>query len=171
MMEKAGRAIALRALGRRDQYEGLVVELAAELPHVNNSTKAVLVDEVIDGLVECGRVDELEGLIPAPEVRVMVGVRGQLERGRAALLVMRGETELAEQTLAGAVDALRSAESPLNLARGLLDHARLLGELGRGAEAQPRLHEARTIFTALGATPWLARVEALMTPDAAAAAR
>jgi hypothetical protein len=116
-------------------------------------------------------VDELDALIPAPEVRVMVGIRGQLERGRAQLQVMRGEAQVAEKTLSGAVDALRAAESPLNLARGLLDHARLLGELGRTADAQPRLHEARTIFTALGATPWLARVEALRTLDAAAAAR
>ncbi len=170
LMETTGRAIALRALGRRDECEELVVEIAAELPRVNNSTKAVFVDEVIDVLVECGRVDELDALIPAPEVRVMVGIRGQLQRGRAQLQIMRGEAQVAEKTLSGAVEALRAAESPLNLARGLLDHARLLGELGRTADAQPRLHEARTIFTALGATPWLARVEALMTLDAAAAA-
>ena len=171
LMETAGRAIALRALGRRDESEELAVEIAAELTHVNNSTKAVFVDEVIDILVECGRLTELEPLIPPPDVRLMAGVRGQLERGRAQLQVMRGEAELAEKTLAEAVGTLRAAGSPLNLARGLLDHGRLLGELGRAPEALGSLREARTIFAGLGATPWLERAEVLLATDTAALAR
>ena len=42
--------------------------------------------------------------------------------------------------------------------------------LGDTVNTASRLHESRTIFTALGATPWLARIEALMTPGAAPAA-
>jgi hypothetical protein len=41
----------------------------------------------------------------------------------------------------------------------VLDLADLLAERGRPAEAAPHLHEARSIFVDLSATPWLERTE------------
>ncbi len=169
LMETTGRAIALRALGERDLCEELAVRAAAELRHVNNSTKAIFADEVIDILLEFGRLEELEQLVPPSDVRVMAGVHGQLERGRAHLEWLRQGPAAAERTMSAAVDALRLSESPLALARGLLDHGRLLQQLGRPVEAEALLNESTGIFTALRAAPWLERAGALLAREAATA--
>jgi hypothetical protein len=57
--------------------------------------------------------------------------------------------------MSGAVDALRLSESPLALARGLLDHGRLLRQLGRPVEAEAMINENTGLFTALRAARWL----------------
>jgi hypothetical protein len=42
-----------------------------------------------------------------------------------------------------------------------LEHAELLAQQGRGAEAEPLLAEAREIFERLEAKPWLERASAV----------
>jgi hypothetical protein len=166
LMESVGRAIALRAFGRDDEAKSLIVASVPELSRINNSTKALLISDVIDALLDYDRIDLVQMLTPALGVRVPVGIGGQLERARAQLQLRNDEPE-AEQTLVAAITRLRAAGSPFPLARGLLDLGILLSGSDRPQEAAPVLHEAHATFVALRATPWIARAEQLLTPAAA----
>ena len=64
LMETLGQIVALRAIGRPASCEPMVIGAALELAQVNNSTKALFLDEVIDMLLEYERFDELEALTP-----------------------------------------------------------------------------------------------------------
>ena len=55
----------------------------------------------------------------------------------------------------------RTLEMPFWLAVTELEHAERLLELGRTADAEPLLAEAREIFARLEARPWLERATAL----------
>ncbi len=166
LMETLGQAIALRAIGRQASCEPMAIGAALELAQVNNSTKALLLDEVIDMLLEFGRFDELQALTPASDRRVPTGIAGPLERARGRLAQQRGDTLGAEAILAAAVAALRAGKSPFPLARGLLDLGAVLLECGRSADAESPLLEARSIFVGLRATPWIERARELLAPAA-----
>jgi class 3 adenylate cyclase/tetratricopeptide (TPR) repeat protein len=168
LMETLAQAIALRGLGRQADLESIVVEVAAELTKVNNSTKALFVDDTVDMLVEYGRLDELEWLMPSTDVRMPAGIAGQLEHARARLEACRGQFSAAEVTLTGAVAALRIGKSPFSLARGLLSLGALITEQARPQDAAPLLQEAHSIFVGLRATPWVERTGALIAPVATA---
>ena len=166
-MEKLGRAIALRAVGNDDEAKPLVFGAVADLARINNSTKGLYASDVIDMLLEYGRVDLVQDLTPPRDVRVPVAIGGQLERARGLLELRHGEAT-AESTLREAVARLRLGRSPFPLARGLLDLGELMSKRERPQEAAPLLHEARGIFVTLRATPWAERTERLLTPAAAA---
>jgi class 3 adenylate cyclase/tetratricopeptide (TPR) repeat protein len=72
-----------------------------------------------------------------------------------------------EAGFTAAVTRFRDLEMPFWLAMTQLEHAELLSEQGRGAEAEPLLAEAREIFERLEARPWLQRTAAL-APEAPA---
>jgi predicted ATPase len=167
LMEALGRAIALHSVGQHDECKELLVDAVPDLSRVNNSTKALYISDVVDMLLEYGRTELVQSLTPAPEVRVAVGIAGQLARARAELQSRHGEPQ-AESTLVEAVRRLRAAGSPFPLARGLLDLGAPMSERGRPEDAASLLHEANAIFVALRALPWIERTEALLSPAAAA---
>jgi tetratricopeptide (TPR) repeat protein len=83
---------------------------------------------------------------------------------RALLPWMQARVKLLEDPQAdvganfvAAASALRSFGATYYLARTLLDHAQWLDEQHRPAEALPLLEEARELFSALGARPWVDR--------------
>ena len=168
LMETLGQTVALRAIGRPASCEPMVIGVALELAQVNNSTKALFLDEVIDMLLEYERFDELEALTPASDRRVPAGIAGPLERARGRLAHQRGDTLGAEAILTAGVAVLRAGKSPFPLARGLLDLGVVLAEGGRFADAEPLLLEARSIFVGLRAAPWIERTRALLAPAATA---
>jgi hypothetical protein len=65
-----------------------------------------------------------------------------------------------EEGFKAAAGGFREYNFPFWLAVTQLEHAESLAGLGRTDEAEPLLVEAREIFERLGATPWVARVEA-----------
>jgi hypothetical protein len=75
----------------------------------------------------------------------------------------------AETDLTRAVEHARAGGDVFLLGRCLVELGELLLAQQRGAEAEPLLSEARDTFTGLGATPWIARVDAadVGTPRAA----
>jgi class 3 adenylate cyclase/tetratricopeptide (TPR) repeat protein len=168
LMESLGQAIALRALGEHARCRPMALDAAVELAKVNNSTKALLLDEVIDMLLDSECLDQLAALTPASDRRVPIGITGPLERARGRLAQQRGDAVQAEAILTGAVAALRNGKSPFPLARGLLDLASVLAERGRSDDAEPLVLEARSIFVGLRATPWIDRTRVMLTPAAAA---
>ncbi len=64
LMEKLGRAIALRAVGNDEEAKPLVFGAVADLARINNSTKGLYASDVIDMLLEYGRVDLVQDLTP-----------------------------------------------------------------------------------------------------------
>jgi class 3 adenylate cyclase/tetratricopeptide (TPR) repeat protein len=167
LMETLGRAIALRALGDHERARSLVFGAVPELARINNSTKALYLCDVVDMLFDYDRIDLVQSITPAADVRVPVGIGPQLERARALLQFRNGEPH-GERTLVEAIKRLRAGGSPFPLARGLLDLGELITKHDRPQEAAPLLHEARGIFVTLRATPWAERTERLLTPAAAA---
>ena len=69
-------------------------------------------------------------------------------------------TRAAISSALSAAGGFREYNFPFWLAVTQLEHAEWLATRGRTEEAAPRLVEAREIFDGLGATPWLACVEA-----------
>ena len=92
--------------------------------------------------------------------RWMAAVRLTAEAGLAA---MEGRRDEAATAYSRALDAWRAIDSPLDLALCALDRAILCGLDAAPAGEED---EAREIFTRIGATPFLARLD-----RAAAAAR
>ncbi len=77
------------------------------------------------------------------------------------LVWRRGNAGAADERLAAAARELRDTGARFNLAQVLLEHAEVLSASGREEDAEPLLAEARTIFAALGAGPWLERCDSL----------
>ena len=90
------------------------------------------------------------------------------ERFRAAAAEARGETDVAEAALVRAVELFRELHRPFELATAQFELGTLLDRLGRPAEAEPLLAEARTTFERLRARPSLDRLEALERPHSLA---
>jgi len=74
----------------------------------------------------------------------------------------RGDLAEAETALAQAAKTLRDAGNPFAHARALLDDGIVLIALGRNGEATAVLQKARSLFTQLGATPWVERPDATL---------
>ena len=78
----------------------------------------------------------------------------------------RNDTEAAVATFRSAIDGFAALERPFWLAVARLELAELLLAVGRDAEAQEPLAQARATFIALRAAPWLARASAGATATA-----
>jgi class 3 adenylate cyclase/tetratricopeptide (TPR) repeat protein len=166
LMERLSQMVALHALGRHDDCQPLLFSSIPSLVRMTNCTAAIFIADVVDMLLEYQRPDLVELLIPPSNVRVPIGISGQLVRALGSLQAHRGQSE-AEATLGDAIGQMRHGGSPFPLARGLLDLATLLTDADRADEATPLLQEAVSIFSPLRATPWIERTEALMSSVAA----
>ena len=87
-------------------------------------------------------------------------LRSGAARFEGLLAARRGETKLADERLGTAARELQDIEAPFNLAQIQLEHAEVLGSIGREEEAASLLAQARAVFEQLGARPWLERVDA-----------
>jgi tetratricopeptide (TPR) repeat protein len=85
----------------------------------------------------------------------------QLMRLRAAIAVASGIDDGVEDGLKGAIGLFREMAYSFWTARTLLEQAAWLASRGRRDEAAGALAEGRAVFEALGATPWVARADAV----------
>ena len=92
---------------------------------------------------------------PAPKTRA------DLQRYTALIAIARGETAGVEANLKAAIGLYREFGLPFELGGAELELAQWLVASNRAGEAADLLDDARTIFTTLGATPWLDRVRAI----------
>jgi hypothetical protein len=90
-------------------------------------------------------------------------LQGHIELIRA-LLAARHDMEAAEGRFKQAAGTFRELGVPFWLAVTLLEHGEWLSARGRDSDAAGLLEEARTIFERLRATPWLDRLDRLLTP-------
>ncbi len=110
-----------------------------------------------------GAADELAGIAGALDAPLL---RAAAEQARGAVLLARGDAAAALAVLREAWNSWQQIENPYEAARvrvliGLASRA-----LGDASAAEMEFDAARWVFQQLGAAPDLARVEALVRPDA-----
>jgi len=87
-------------------------------------------------------------------------LRAHSARFEARLAELRGEHDRVEPSFRAAIGSFAELELPFWRAVTQLEYAEWLGAQARADDAEPLLDEARETFEALGARPWLARLEA-----------
>jgi hypothetical protein len=167
VMEHMRDALVLERTGRSAEALEHLETVARTVVTVNSTSKALFLTDVIDMALSAGRRDLVAAMIGEDPVLSSPIIEYQRARAQALLLSGAGEPEPAEPLLRGAADRLRPLGVPYLLARCLHSHGGVLGDLGRGDEAANALREARTLFAELGAIPWVARCDALLTPAGA----
>jgi hypothetical protein len=109
-------------------------------------------------------VHEADGRTSPQMVIGTVWVRGMAARMVVPLPGVLAEGVDDDATIVGsytrAIDAFTALARPFWLAVTRLELGEWLATHGRAAEATEQLTEARTTFDALGAAPWLKRVDA-----------
>jgi DNA-binding CsgD family transcriptional regulator len=150
----------LAALSQAD-YETAYREATALIPpgtlptHRSNAVWMVL--ELVDAAVHTGHLEEARRTVAAlDEARLgEVSSRLALTVGVARALVAPEDGRLA--LFEAAVSSPEAASWPFDLARAQLFYGEALRRRRRITEARRRLVAARTVFDALGATPWSGR--------------
>jgi class 3 adenylate cyclase/tetratricopeptide (TPR) repeat protein len=165
--EDVGRAVALRAIGRREEAIPVLVAAAPALASLAALTTMFYLGEVLDALLEGEQIPLVEELLGFHHQHGAPVHAAELWRGRGLLQAHRGDLDEAEVVLAQAAQRLRQSGNPLATGRALLDRGRILAELGRASEAAPLLQEARSMFRRLRADPWLERIDRALAPIAA----
>ena len=138
--------------------------LATEELGITFLTKKLGLVEALEAAFELGDAVKLEELLATIE-GLRPGERPPMLDAHAHRF--RAKLSGDEAGFAAAADRFRKLEMPFWLAATRLEHAERLLELGRDAEADPLLAEAREIFTALEARPWLERAAAVSPEEPA----
>jgi tetratricopeptide (TPR) repeat protein len=152
-------AHVFRAEGKpREALETLEPVLSVEEIGITFLTKKLGVAEALEAAFECGDLDRLEELLVMIE-SLRPGERPPLLDAHAR----RFRSKLSGDVMGyeAATARFRKLEMPFWLAVTELEHAERLLELGRDADAEPLLAEAREIFARLEARPWLERATAV----------
>ncbi len=158
------RAIALNAVGRHADALALALPIATSENVAHEDRREAYAEAGLAALA-LGDEDALERLV-AFVAGLPPATRSPLLRAGAArfaglLAWRRGDAAIADDRLVIAAREVRDTGARFNLALILLEHAEVLSGCGREEDAEPLLAEARAIFTALGAVPWLERCESV----------
>ena len=157
---RARAAVHMAADDLEAAYRHASAALAAETSGINSAAALAIQQRAALWLGDAGRAREALAGMQGFRGRWMAAVRLTAEAGLAA---MEGRRDEAATAYSRALDAWRAIDSPLDLALCALDRAILCGLDAAPAGEED---EAREIFTRIGATPFLARLD-----RAAAAAR
>jgi tetratricopeptide (TPR) repeat protein len=152
-------AQVLHAEGKpQEALESIEPVLASDDVGITFLTKKLGVVEGLEAAFECGDAGKVEELLAMIQ-SLRPGERPPLLDAHARRF--RSKLSGDEAGFAAAAARFRKLEMPFWLAVTELEHAELLAEHGREAEAEPLLSEVRAIFAGLEATPWLERVATL----------
>jgi len=168
--ERAGVAIGRAALARGERRFEQSLELLADVvdpsgsvgpdhPHFKQAIAGAL--EAAVGLGDLTAVEPIfERVRALRPVQRSPMVDAQLARYDAHVAARNGDVEAADRRFRRSAAVQRELNARFWLAVTLLEYTEWLSAAG-GDEAEPLLAEAREIFAALGAVPWLERLDAL----------
>jgi len=122
-----------------------------------------------------GSLDVAEGMLSVvtdarPEL-LPIGITAQWHRLRGLIAAARGETQLVESALRTGIESLGEYGALGHRAQVQEELARWLVDQERPGDAQPFIDAARTTYTDIAATGWLARLDAWDTSRHSTAAR
>jgi tetratricopeptide (TPR) repeat protein len=166
----AAQAVVLRAEGK--EREALVAAeeaLAVTIEELGPTTQQVKVafPQALEAALALGERERAEQLLDQVEAfppgRLAPNLRGHAARFRARLATADGHGGEAEAKFAAAAATFREFGMGFLLAVTLLEHGEWLAGQARTGEAEQLVLEARAIFEALEAKPWLERLEAVQT--------
>jgi tetratricopeptide (TPR) repeat protein len=168
---EVARAVALRFLGRHEDAIAAAMPVATGTAEIANEDRREAYVEAGLAALELGDDAVLVELIEfvaelQPVLRTPL-LRSGAARLEGLLAARNGDAKAADERLAAAVRELDGVEAPFNRAQIQLEHAEVLGSIGREDEAAEILSEARDVFERLGAHPWLERADALEAAVAA----
>ncbi len=169
--ERAGVAIGRAALARGERRFEQSLELLADVvdpsgsvgpdhPHFKHAIAGAL--EAAVGLGDLTAVEPIfERVRVLRPVQRSPMVDAQLARYDAHVAARNGDAEAADRRFRRSAAVQRELNARFWLAVTLLEYGEWLSAAGRVDEAEPVLIEAREIFAALDAAPWLERLDAL----------
>ncbi len=157
-------------LAQGDPAEALrLAEVTIEAAHEMGFTQEYVKEAFVtafEATLELGDTDkaaELLSVIDAlPPGKLPQYLQAQSMRFRGRLAGLAGNPE-AERLFKGAGGLFRELAMPFYLAVTQLEHAEWLTAQDRGDDASPLLSEAREVFDRLAATPWLERLDGVVT--------
>jgi tetratricopeptide (TPR) repeat protein len=156
----------LMAYGRTAEALAAAEEAFAVREVLGMSTEVVKEAFVtsVEAALELGDVDKAEELVALlerlPRGRLPDFLAAHAARFRAALAARRGDADEADRRFKAAIGRFREIATRFWLAVAELEYAEWLRTRGGTDDAEALLAEAREIFEALGATPWLDRAAA-----------
>ena len=150
---RARAAVHLAADDLETAYRHASSALAAEPSGINSAAALAIQLRAALWLRDAGRAHEALARMQGLRGRWMAAVRLTAEAGLAAL---EGQHDQTATAYTRALDAWRAIDSPLDLALCALDRA-ILRRPGPSPEGED--DEAREIFTRIGATPFLTRLD------------
>jgi tetratricopeptide (TPR) repeat protein len=161
---EVAKGIAFRFLGRAEEAFETAMAVATGPGEIANEDRREAYLEAGLAALELGNESAVEELIAfvaglPPALRTPL-LRSGAARLEGLLAARRGEAKTADERLATAARELDEIEAPFNLAQIQLEHAEVLGSMGRAEEAATLLASARGVFEQLGARPWLERADA-----------
>ncbi|MGN6170211.1 MAG: ATP-binding protein [Solirubrobacteraceae bacterium] len=170
--EKITRAVIARETGHGSGAFADASEAVVQLLQGSTSEVPPLFAEVVECAFAAGESDVVEELVRAVDglkpAQLLPLLDAEAARARARLAAHADDYDDADHHFRRAIALFRELETPFFLARAQLEYAELLSRAGRGAKEAERLREeAAAVFESLGAKPWLARAQALLTAVAA----
>jgi predicted ATPase len=160
------RATLARAEGRAEEALRIaesVVATKGQLGFQHGAIKGGVV-EATEAALSLGDLQKADELIAEFEARppqeLAPSLRGHVARLRARIDAARGEHEGVEERFQTAARELRGIPMPFWLGVSLLEYGEWLIDRGRADEAEALLAEAKELFDALRATPWIEKVAA-----------
>ena len=167
-----GLALLRLVQGRTDAAEAAIRRVVAET--TERFQRAKLLPAQIEIMLAVGDVraargaaDELTGIAESYDTPALHAAAGH---ARGAVLLAEGDARAAVVALRGALQAWRELQAPYEAARGRVLVGLGCRALGDEEAAAMELDAARGVFAQLGATPDLARLEALAGRQAASSA-
>jgi tetratricopeptide (TPR) repeat protein len=161
-----GYALVLMAYGRSADALAAAEEALAVREFLGTAQEVVKEAFVtsVEAALELDDVDKAEELVGVfeglPRGRLPDYLVAQAARFRAALAARRGDADEAERRFKSSIGRFREIATRFWVAVAELEYAEWLQAEGRDDDAAALLAEAREIFEALGATPWLDRAAA-----------
>jgi ATP/maltotriose-dependent transcriptional regulator MalT len=167
-----GLALLRLAQGRTDAAEAAIRRVVAET--TERFQRAKLLPAQVEIMLAVGDVraargaaDELTGIAESYDTPALHAAAGH---ACGAVLLAEGDARAAVVALRGALQAWRELQAPYEAARGRVLVGLGCRALGDEEAAAMELDAARGVFAQLGATPDLARLEALAGRQAASSA-
>ncbi|HSV39660.1 MAG TPA: hypothetical protein VLI04_12965, partial [Nocardioidaceae bacterium] len=144
----------MQAMEKLFEFSGIADDFPILWQEAVEIVLAAQEETALHRLLELARFDD------EADHSISIGLRSHIERTRGLLAVRDGDVVTAEAAFRRAIGGYESWHSPRYRFRTEADLGVLLCGAGRVEEGLPLIEAARSFYTSIGATAWLAELEA-----------